>query len=307
MGYYNDIRNTVDYIEENLCEELSLKLIAGRLSFSSYHFHRVFHYVTGITLMEYVRKRRLSLSAELLLHTDTTIIEIAIKLFYKSPEAYTRAFKRYFGINPGEFRVKRTNLTTFERLGEHQLTAMEYKSEIDLLPSRIETKNEFKVIGYELDTAIGDVTIPEFWNTYLNNDWPDTIPNWLDPDRWVDLGICYNGKEDGSFKYLLGMEVTSFDNAPENSICRTFPTLTYAIFTTPKVPRDVFISSIGKSWNYIFKVWLDESGYEIAQGPQFELYDERCQAHIDSQIDIYIPVINKMTCRHGREVYIESI
>ncbi|MDZ7543702.1 helix-turn-helix domain-containing protein, partial [Clostridium perfringens] len=91
MGYYKYIRDTVDYIEEHLCEYLSLDLIAGRLSFSSYHFHRVFHYITGITVMEYVRQRRLSLSAELLADSKLSITEIALTLQDPSPEAYTRS------------------------------------------------------------------------------------------------------------------------------------------------------------------------------------------------------------------------
>jgi AraC family transcriptional regulator len=297
MGYYNYIRDTVDYIEEHLNEELSLDRLADRLSFSSYHFHRVFHYGTGITVMEYVRKRRLSESVDLILNTDLSIIAIALNMQYQSPEAFARAFRRHFGLNPSECRAKRTDLPTYERLGEHQMTAMAYAGDIKLQP-RFANKDEFMVIGYELDTAASDMSIPEFWNLYLQQDWPGTIPNWIDPARWVDLGICYGWREDGSFKYLLGMEVTSFDNAPADSVCKVFPSLNYAIFTTPKVPRDVFLSSIGQSWDYIFKVWLHQSDYEVAEGPQFEVYDERCQAHIDSQIDIYIPVRKKQACSH---------
>lgn len=294
MGYYTYIRDTIDFIEENLCEQLSLELISARLYFSPYHFHRVFHYLTGIAVMEYVRKRRLSLSVNWLATTDESIIDIAFKLQYQSPEAYTRAFKRSFGLSPSECRVKKKcdHLKILERLGEHQMTAMVFKGDIEMQPT-MKFKPEFRVVGYELDTSKSNTTIPEFWNTYLSNDWPSTIPNWIDPARWIDLGICHNWKEDGSFKYLLGMEVTSFDNAPSGSVCKTFPSATYAVFTTPQVPRDVFVSSIGKTWDYIFKVWLHQSEYEIAEGPQFELYDERCQAHIDSQIDIYIPVKRK--------------
>jgi AraC family transcriptional regulator len=291
------IRNTIDFIEENLCEPLSLELLSARLSFSPYHFHRIFHYLTGITVMEYVRKRRLSHSLEWLRNTNESIMDIALKLQYQSPEAYTRAFKGHFGWSPSECRAKEAfnDLEVFERLGEHHLTSMEFKGHLELHPV-IQVKNEFKVIGYELDTSVSNVSIPEFWNTYLTNDWPGTIPNWVDPLRWIDLGICHEWSVDGSFKYLLGMEVTSFDKAPEGSVCKIFPSATYAVFTTPQVPRDVFVSSIGRSWDYIFKVWLGDSPYEIAEGPQFELYDERCQAHIDSQIDIYIPVQKKRGC-----------
>lgn len=288
VGYYNVVRNSVEYIEQNLCENLSLEILADRYAFSPYHYHRIFHYLTGNTVMEYIRKRRLSAAADVLLQTDRNITDIAMQFQYQSHEAFTRAFKRLFGHNPGYCRKKGISVAKFERLGEHALTALEFKGNIDL-EVRIEKKDGFRVIGYELDTALSQMTIPQFWNMYLENDYPSTIPNWIS-EQWIDFGICHDWKEDGSFKYLLGMEVSSFESAPVNSVCRQFPALAYAIFTTPLVPRDVFVSSIGKSWEYIFKVWLPQSGYELARGPQFELYDERCQAHIDSQIDIYIPI-----------------
>ncbi|WP_151733909.1 helix-turn-helix domain-containing protein [Paenibacillus tengchongensis] len=136
MGYYTYIRDTIDFIEEHLCEQLSLELISARLSFSPYHFHRVFHYLTGIAVMEYVRKRRLSLSVVWLASTDESIIDIAYKLQYQSPEAFTRAFKRNFGLSPSECRVKKTydHLKILERLGEHHMTAMEFKGDIEMQP-----------------------------------------------------------------------------------------------------------------------------------------------------------------------------
>jgi AraC family transcriptional regulator len=293
MGYYKVIRKSVEYIEQNLCEKLSLESLAAYHAYSPYHFYRIFLHLTGISVMEYIRKRRLSEAADLLLQTDIKITDIAMQFQYQSHEAFTRAFKQFFGQNPGDYRKNGIYLKKFERLGEHELTALEFKGEIDHLKIRIVKKDAFKVIGYELDTALSQKTIPQFWNEYLENDYPCTIPNWSSKE-WIDLGICHSWKADGSFKYLLGMEVTSFENAPTNSVCREFPSLTYAVFTTPIVPRDVFVSSIGKSWEYIFKEWLPKSGYEIAEGPQFELYDERCQAHIDSQIDIYIPICRKI-------------
>ena len=88
------------------------------------------------------------------------------------------------------------------------------------------------------------------------------------------------------------MEVTDFENVPNEIAKRTFPAATYAVFTTPKVPHKEMVSSIHQTWNAVFSEWFPHSGYEHCGVTEFELYDERC--HEDksefAQVELWIPV-----------------
>ena len=94
MDYFDRICMSIDFIEANLDEEMTLVEIACWAYFSAYHFHRVFQGVVGETVMEYIRKRRLTKAAHSLLHTERKIIDIAMGYGFKSPETFTRAFRK---------------------------------------------------------------------------------------------------------------------------------------------------------------------------------------------------------------------
>ncbi len=98
------IQESIKYIENNLCEEINLKNIARQAFFSDFYFHRLFRSITGKSVMEYVRERRLAESAEALAKTDEKITDIAHKYQYGSEEAFSRAFRKVFGISPREYR-----------------------------------------------------------------------------------------------------------------------------------------------------------------------------------------------------------
>lgn len=104
MNYNAMIQKTIQYIENNLHEELSLEGIANFIGFSKYHYHRIFQKEVGVTLSEYIRYRRIAGAANILLHTDEKIIDIAVHYRFESQEAFTRAFKKYYSLPPGQYR-----------------------------------------------------------------------------------------------------------------------------------------------------------------------------------------------------------
>lgn len=104
MDYQEKIHTTMEYIEQNLKEELSLEELAEKTYLSKFHFHRVFHELTGETVMAYIRKRRLAEAAKELAESNVKIVEVALRYQFGSQEAFSRAFKKMFQISPGEFR-----------------------------------------------------------------------------------------------------------------------------------------------------------------------------------------------------------
>ncbi|WP_284036553.1 AraC family transcriptional regulator [Neobacillus sp. 114] len=290
MDYLVCIERTLDYIEESLNEQLTLEKLAEIACFSPFHYHRVFQAMVGESVMDYVRKRRLTFAAERLFYTDEKVINIAIDAGFQYQESFNRAFKNFYGVSPKQYRnAKRIsgplhgkaclNIKLF--LGGHKMEP------------KLVTKPAFYIIGYELKTKNVDgqnsKDIPEFWQQYIRNQLGANIPDPIHEN--VELGICTDfNPETGEFVYLIGMEVNEGTQAPAGMVYRSFPELEYAVFTTPKTNEESFTSSIQSTWNYIFTEWFPQSGYEHHGSVEIELYDERCYDTENKQMDIYIPV-----------------
>ena len=107
--YKSRINRVFEFIDENLESDLSLKTVSEIAFFSPFHFHRVFKFVAGETLNEYVTRRRIEKSSLKLLHKKITTTEIAHKYGFSDNSSFSRAFKRNFGISPTEFKKQNPN------------------------------------------------------------------------------------------------------------------------------------------------------------------------------------------------------
>jgi AraC family transcriptional regulator len=160
------------------------------------------------------------------------------------------------------------------------------------------SKPQFDAVGYQMETTRRDERhlkeIPQFWLSYIRGDW--AIPLY-------DLGSCSEygisidyDKETGVFHYFIGVEVEADIPLPPGTIRHTFPAATYAVFTTPKVPREQLTQAVQETWRAIQQEELTHSGYEHSGGVDFEYYDEKKSTGDEFdlvQMDIYIPVIAK--------------
>lgn len=129
MDTVNCIQKSIDFIEDNICGELSAEVIAGQAYMSAYHYQRLFSVVCGVTLGEYIRNRRLTLAGIEVETCETKIIDIAFKYGYESPESFSRAFTRFHGVSPMAARSHKGVLHSFARIsvqsilgGNHMVT-----------------------------------------------------------------------------------------------------------------------------------------------------------------------------------------
>jgi len=105
QAYIARINRVIDHIDAHLAEPLDLPTLAAVAHFSPWHFHRVFQAVTGETLADRVRRRRLEVAAaKLLASPPATALAIALDVGFGSAEVFTRAFKAYFGVTPSNWR-----------------------------------------------------------------------------------------------------------------------------------------------------------------------------------------------------------
>ncbi|PEZ70758.1 AraC family transcriptional regulator [Bacillus sp. AFS017274] len=111
MRYSPIIQETIEYIENSLQKELSLENIARFAGFSKFHYHRIFRKEVGVTVSEYIRYRRIANAANMLLYTDEKIIDIAFYYRFETQESFTRSFKKYYELPPGQYRKLVSKLT----------------------------------------------------------------------------------------------------------------------------------------------------------------------------------------------------
>ncbi len=285
----------MDYIEEHLCEELTLQELARLAGFSDFHFHRVFQAMAGVPVMDYVRKRRLVMAAFRIAHTDDKLIEIALDCGFGSPETFIRAFRKLFGMTPGDYRKRGIHAPAYGKAELQRKRIHSYLGGIRM-NYRIEVKPAFHILGYSLttrsDNGQNNREIPAFWQRYMQEELGKTLMD--QAVSTAEYGICTDHNLDtGDFAYVIGVECKPDAKPPEGAAVRSFPEQTYAVFTTPRVPAEQFTASIQETWNSIYSEWLPHSGYELAQAADFEYYDERCWRDRNEQLemDIYVPVV----------------
>lgn len=104
QDYERAIQTALEYIEVHLTEVIDVHNIAKHVGYSRFHFQRIFRKVTGRSVSAYIRERRITQSAKVLIRTDNRVIDIAILYNFQSQEAFTRAFKRIYHMTPGKYR-----------------------------------------------------------------------------------------------------------------------------------------------------------------------------------------------------------
>ncbi len=295
MNYNDAIALCIDYIEKNIKNELSPELIANECGYSTFHFSRVFNINKGITLMEYVKKRRLSLAAEDLFD-DKKIIDIALEYGFQTHNGFSKAFKKEFGFSPTQY------LKRMDRNLEKELIL---KFGGDFMKPTIIEKPTFKVAGYGIKTNItnGNYTkdVASFWINYDGENLESKMYQILNPPKHGEVGLCIPSSEDnGEATYMLGVIVNDFTDATNDMITVEVPEATYAVFTTPpvntstEIENNEFANVIKQTWKYIFEEWFKDSGYVFDETKlDFEYYDERCHPTIGTVMDIYVPVLKK--------------
>ncbi len=166
MSWIDVIRKTIKYIEDNLLSIENIDELASDMYISSFYLQKGFKLMTGYSISEYIRNRRLYLSALELMKSEDKIIVIAYKFGYETPESFTKAFSRFHGFTPSKISENVKNIKVFQPL----------KIEIVIrggneMNCTIEKKKGLKLIGFEreFDMETAYEMIPKFWDEVFQN------------------------------------------------------------------------------------------------------------------------------------------
>lgn len=290
MEVIKSINNAIEYIENNLDSTLNIDEIAKVACTSRYHFQHLFHAVTGFTLTEYIRNRRLTLAGEELSFKNSKIIDIAFKYGYESPDAFTKAFQRLHGTTPSALKKGNVRLKSFSKLSFQ----ISIRGECEMI-YRIVEKQQFKVFGVDFLTTIVEdacyTEIPEFCDKIWEDGTHYKINKILGYPRMHMLhGIHYDFKGDGSRRYMMGWEVTEKDVPQEFNIL-DIPACTWAVFEGKGgMPQKLAIQDV---WRSIYLEWFPSSGFEQVEGPCMEKYFWNDDQYDNYTCEVWIPVKRK--------------
>jgi AraC family transcriptional regulator len=286
MNVLKQFNDAMAYIEKNLMDTIDVNQMARIAGCSEYHFRRMFSFLAGMSLGEYIRRRRLSLAA-ILLHSDgEKVIDVALSLGYETPEAFSKAFQALHGVNPSQAKKLDVELKSFPPM-TFQLT-ISGGIEMDY---RIVKKKSFQIVGFKKRVTL------QFKGV---NPQMDVLVQKLTPQIILELkGLCdiepmgiINASANFSERTVEGSELDQYlgvattKPVPNDYDILQVRASTWAVFSA----IGVFPNALQETWAKIYGEWLPTSGYELIEGPEILWNESPDTSKADYKSEIWIPV-----------------
>ncbi|MBO7746266.1 AraC family transcriptional regulator [Paenibacillus sp. MWE-103] len=285
-----NMNGALRYIEERLADEIDVKEAARRAYCSEYQFLRMFSFLAGLPLSEYIRRRRLTLAAFELRGGGAKVIDVALKYGYGSPDAFARAFQQLHGVTPSEARSGAGTVKAYSPVS-FQLT-VRGGSEMNY---RIVEKDAFRIVGIMKRVAV----VFEGVNPDIAAMWQSldmaTITALKDVSNVEPRGLISasaNFSEDrmeerGGLDHYIGAATT--EPAPDGMARLEVAASDWAVFeAVGKFPE-----TLQEVWGRIYSEWLPSAAYELVPGPEM-LWNEGKDTSLPAfRSEIWIPVRKK--------------
>lgn len=282
MDWIKDLNESLEYIEEHLDEDIDVDALSEIAKCSSFHYQRMFAHMAGITLTEYIRRRKMS-KAVLNLQSGKKVVDVAQKYGYDSPTAFNRAFQSVHGVPPSHAKKDGVSLIAFPPIS-FSFSITGDRS----LNYRIENRKEFRIVGagkeLSLNVEENFMAVPKFWQENINN--MPVIISCMNAEPFGVIGLTTYSDGD-EFTYYIG--VSSSSDTPYGLRELVVEPCTWAIFECIG-PMPMAIQDLQRR---IVTEWLPTSGYEYANAPDIELYFDGDQSAHDYKCEVWLPIVLK--------------
>lgn len=271
MDILTQLNRAMAYIEAHIDDDLALADVSNVTAYSRYHFGRLFYYIAGMPLSEYIRKRKLSSAALNLQSGGSKVIDLAIMYGYDSADSFTRAFVKQHGVTPSAARKSGVALTLFP-----SLTFQIKIKGVQAMNWRIEEREAFEVFGVErIFRSNKQDKVPNFWTEIQKSGEYEKLRQAAGAKLGEDGKHCVNAvcgyREPGgdSFPYMIcAWKKPDSDWAGFRTA--QIPKTTWAVFRSGKT--DSIGTEIPTLFSQAYSEWLPTSGYDKTAGPDMEIY-----------------------------------
>ncbi len=275
MTIHDAIKDSITYIEEHLTDEITFDDLSSRVYYSSFHYQRLFQMITGTTLYQYIRKRRMTLASQELLSNNVKIIDLAYKYQYDSPEAFSRAFKSVIGVSPSQLKKSDVELVSYPQMKLY---------ENDMVPLNYEVveKDAFSINGYKKSFTAEEIVegkaYSHFWKEHRDD--IHKLTNTFNLNYNVGAG-CYRKDDQSYYDAIIGVIGEGEDSIRVEAG-------RWCIF---KGQGPVKLE-LPKLWKRIFLEWFPMTEFQHSGKIELEIFYEGDVDSKDYKFEIWIPLIN---------------
>lgn len=291
MDMVKRLNDAIAAIEATLDSDINVEKAAQIACVTKDSFMRFFSYMTGMSLNEYIRRRRLTLAADELQNSNVRVLDVAVKYGWDSADAFTKAFVRQHGITPTQARSKNTSLKMYPPASFHMMIKGAREMDFRIIEME-ETEvfglsKQFDGVGYKSKEELRHI----MWAKDCE-DGPGKICSgeWNEPGNHSYDGVWYGIWQNGSYKIARGAADVSSTVLEKTVI----PSGTYAAFTTK--PGGLAWEELPKLNELILDSWLPSSEYTQKNDLVIEvlhLWTDHTERNKKRYYEIWIPVERK--------------
>lgn len=304
MHAWEQIQITVDYIEDHIGEEISIQTLANQAALSPFYYQRLFKRLVKKSVVEYIKLRRMAKAADMLLHTNRRILDIAVDLGFATHEHFTRTFKNTFGMPPEEYR-KNPQMLNFMTKPELLLNYVLIDEGVPLITNgiilemnRYELKEPKLYAGYEdeqpvtlledLGTESGVDPLEVLWNNV--HEVKERDPIFIGKSE--EIGVALGSEKPGYFKYYAGALIDNHikkESEKYQYFCLEKGEYVICTFEAEDF-NSLILDALYKASDYLFRIWLPKHNLET-EPFSAEVYESHTPE--TNKMELWVKLLNR--------------